>query len=101
MGPRKVATYFRENLSPEEQVKELQQMLELGGPITNLAHGVAVELEIAEHDELKGPLVESLKMAPKDVVVGYGDRPDQNAAQRSEFAGKGPMYARMGQDDEG
>jgi hypothetical protein len=95
MGPRKVAEYMRANLSPEEQVKELQGMLAAGGLITNLAHGIAVELKIAEHEELKGPLVESLKFNPKDVVVGYGEQVGRNASERSPFAGKGPMFARM------
>ena len=70
MGPRKVAEFMRENLSPEQQVIELQGLLAAGGLITNLAHGIAVELKIAEHADLKGPLVESLNITTNDVVVG-------------------------------
>lgn len=97
LGPRRVAQYMRENLSKPEQLSELKGMLAAGGKLTNLAHGVAVELKLAEDEELKAPLVESLKMAPKDLVVGYGGQVDRDVAKPSPFAGKGPMYARMGQ----
>lgn len=97
MGPRRVAQYMREHLSKQEQLSEIKGMLAAGGKLTNLAHGVAVELRLAEDEELKAPLVESLKMAAKDVVVGYGGQLDRDVAQPSPFAGKGPMYARMNQ----
>lgn len=95
MGPRRVAQYMRENLSRQEQLNEIKGMLAAGGKITNLAHGIAVELRLAEDEELRGPLVESLKMAPKDLVVGYGGQVERDVAQPSPFAGKGPLYARM------
>lgn len=100
MGPRRVAEYMRENLSKQEQLSELKGMLAAGGKLTNLAHGVAVELKLAEDEELKAPLVESLKMAPKDLVVGYGGQMDRDVAKPSPFAGKGPMYARMTQSSD-
>lgn len=102
LGPRQLAEYMRDNLSKQEQLAEIKDMLAAGGSITNLAHGVAVELRLAEDEELKAPLIESLKMAPKDLVVGYGGQIERDVNKPSPFAGQGPMYARMNQSsDEG
>lgn len=95
MSPREAAEYLRKNFPKEAQVAELQAMLAAGGRVTNLAHGIAIELGIAEDDELHEALVESLKMNPADLSVGYGGQVNRDVAQRSEFAGKGPMFSRM------
>lgn len=72
---------------------ELQQMLQAGGGVTNLAHGIAVELQLTE--PLEPLLVESLRMAPRDLTVGYGGQVSRNVAERSPHAGRGPLYARL------
>ncbi|MFZ9888691.1 MAG: hypothetical protein ACO3JL_14420 [Myxococcota bacterium] len=93
LGPRRAAAYMRENLSAPEQMTELQQMLLAGGSITNLAHGIAVELQLT--DRLEPLLVESLKMSPRDLAVGYGGQVQRNVTERSPHAGHGPLYARL------
>ncbi len=95
MTPREAADYLRQHFSKSEQVTELQAMLAAGGAVTNLAHGVAIELGIAEDDELAEALTDSLKMNPADLSVGYGGQVNRDVAKRSEFAGKGPMFSRM------
>lgn len=96
MSPRQAANFLREHFSKEEQLAELKAMLQTGGRVSNLAHGIAVELRLIEHEELEVPLTQSLKVKATDVSVGYGGSAGANATQRSEFAGKGPMFARMG-----
>jgi|GEM_PF-2005924 len=93
-GPKKAAEFLRE-FSREEQVAEIQAMLAAGGHTTNLAHGIAIELKIADDEDVEQAMVESLKMNPEDMSVGYGGSVNRNAAERSEFAGKGPMFSRM------
>ena len=95
MGPRQAAEYLREHFPMEDQVREIQAMLASGGRLTNLAHGIAIELGIAEDEALSAALVDSLKMNPADLSVGYGGQVNRDVAQRSEFAGKGPMFSRM------
>ncbi len=96
MGPRQAAEFLRDNFTVPEQLAEIQRMLQAGGHVTNLAHGIAIELDIDEHEELKTALVTSLKMKPRDLSVGYGGTVGEAATKRSEFAGKGPMFAQMG-----
>lgn len=93
LGPRRAAAYMREHLSAPEQMAALQQMLQAGGSVTNLAHGIAVELQLTA--PLEPLLVESLRMSPRDLSVGYGGQVARNVAERSPHAGQGPLYARL------
>lgn len=93
LGPRRAAAYMREHLSAPEQMAALQQMLQAGGGVTNLAHGIAIELQLT--DRLEPQLVESLRMSPRDLSVGYGGQVARNVAERSAHAGHGPLYARL------
>jgi len=63
MGPKAAAEFLR-SFSVEEQLAELQAMLKAGGRVTNLAHGIAVELKVAEHDEIKEQMVSTRRWAP-------------------------------------
>ena len=100
MSPKNAAEFLRENFSVEEQIAEIQLMLKEGGHVTALAHGIAVELKIAEHDDLKNEMVESLKLSAEALAVGYGGLVGRDVGEGSPFAGKGPMYAAMGAIDE-
>ena len=51
-GPKKAAEFLRE-FPREEQVAEIQAMLAAGGHTTNLAHGIAIELKIADDEEIE------------------------------------------------
>ena len=75
-------------------------MLKMGGRMTNLAHGIAVELKVADHEEIKEEMVSSLKLSAEAMSVGYGGMSEQKVNQQSAFAGKGPMYAAMGAVDD-
>lgn len=94
-GPRKAAEYLRENFSREEQISEVQDMLKKPGLI-NLAHGIAVELKIAEDEDLKEVLVTSLKLSPEALAVGYGGMVNRNVNERAKGAGKNAIFAQMG-----
>jgi hypothetical protein len=94
-GPRQAAEFLKENFSVDEQKAELQQMLKNPGLIP-LAHGIAVELKIAEDAEMKEHLVESLKLSPEAVAVGYGGMVKRDVAERAAGAGKNAIFAQMG-----
>ena len=55
MTPSKAAAFLREHFSREEQLAEIKSMLGAGGRMANLAHGIAVELRLIEHEELEDP----------------------------------------------
>ncbi|MCP4501975.1 MAG: hypothetical protein GY822_18610 [Deltaproteobacteria bacterium] len=93
-GPKAAAKFLLE-FSLEEQVAEVRSMLQAGGRVTNLAHGIAIELNIAGDDEIEAAMVQSLKINAEDLSVGYGGSVNRNSNERSEFAGKGPMFSRM------
>jgi len=99
MTPKKAAAFLRENFSKSEQLAELSSMLSAGGRVTTLAHGIAVELRLIEHEDLEEPLQGSLTLKAVSVSDGYGSATMKDAAERSPFAGKGPMYARMGSEE--
>ena len=94
-GPRKAAEYLKANFSQEEQKAELQEMLKSPNLIP-LAHGIAVELKIAEDAEMKEHLVESLKLSPEALTVGYGGMVQRDVGERAKGAGKNAIFAQMG-----
>jgi len=95
MSPKEGAAFLAQNFSKTEQLAELKAMFAVGGRTGNLAHGIAIELRLIEHEELAEPVKESLKIRAPDASVGYGEGARHDAGKRSEFAGKGPMFARM------
>ncbi len=100
MTPKKAAEFLRENFSREEQLAELKAMMNAGGRVTTLAHGIAVELRLIEHEDLEEVVSQNLISRSVDLGgAGYGAPTMKNANERSEFAGKGPMFARMGSEE--
>ena len=100
MTPKKAAEFLRENFSREEQLAELKAMMTAGGRVTTLAHGIAVELRLIEHEDLEEVATQNLISKSVDLGGGgYGAPTLKNANERSEFAGKGPMFARMGSEE--
>ena len=100
MRPKEAAEYLR-RFSREEQIAEIKGMLASGGKTTNLGHGVAIILELDDLEEIDAEMKLSLKMSQEDLSVGYGGQVGQDAGQRSEFAGKGPMFAMMNERSDG
>lgn len=94
MAPKEAAE-FLQRFTREEQVAELKGMLATGGRTTNLGHGVAIILGLDDLEEIDAEMKTSLKMSQEDMSVGYGGQASQDAGKRSEFAGKGPMFAMM------
>lgn len=100
MTPKEAAAFLRENFSKEEQLAELKAMMAAGGRTTTLAHGIAVELRLIEHEALEEVVAKPMISRSVDLGGGgYGAPARKNANERSEFAGKGPMFARMGSDE--